>query len=314
MPQARNRPMLDLNDFFYFVQVVERRGFTAAGRVLGMPKSTLSYRIKKLEAELGVRLLNRTSRHFAPTQAGEEFYRHAASVVKAADEAESLVRQRVKEPFGVVRFTAAIGTAQFALRGILMNFIQEYPRIQLMEYVTSRQIDLLAENFDIAIRAHSGALPDSTLVSRTLAVAPWILVAGTDSLKTAGSPKTPQDLKHFPSLFLWRANTTPAWRLRPQAKTRRRQSEVTLTLTPRMVSNDLSTLKQAAVNGMGIAALPAYVCKSELRSRQLTRVLPGWLAGESTFTALLPHRLGLLPAVRIFVDYLARHLPECVQP
>jgi DNA-binding transcriptional LysR family regulator len=194
-----------------------------------------------------------------------------------------------------------------------MNFIQEYPKIQLMEYVTSRQIDLLAENFDVAIRAHSGALPDSTLVSRTLAVAPWILVAGTDSLKQAGSPKTPQDLKHFPSLFLWRANTTPAWRLRPQAKTQRRQNEVTLTLEPRMVSNDLSTLKQAAVNGMGIAALPAYVCKGELRSRKLTRILPGWLAGESTFTALLPHRLGLLPAVRIFVDYLARHLPECVQ-
>lgn len=85
-------------------------------------------------------------------------------------------------------------------------------------------------------------------------------------------------------------------------------------LAPRMVSNDLSTLKQAAINGMGIAALPAYVCKSELRSRQLSRVLPGWLAGESTFTALLPHRLGLRPVVRIFVDYLARYLPECVQP
>ena len=306
--------MLDLNDFFYFVQVVERRGFTAAGRVLGMPKSTLSYRVKKLEAELGVRLINRTSRHFAPTQAGEEFYRHAAGIVRAADEAESLVRQRVKEPIGVVRFTAAIGTAQFALRGILMNFIQEYPRIQLMEYVTSRQIDLLAENFDVAIRAHSGALPDSTLVSHNLAVAPWILVAGTGSLKQAGLPKTPQDLKHFPSLFLWRANTTPAWRLRPQAKTQRQQSEVTLALTPRMVSNDLSTLKLAAVNGMGIAALPAYVCKGELRSRKLTRILPGWLAGESSFTALLPHRLGVLPAVRIFVDYLARHLPESVQP
>jgi DNA-binding transcriptional LysR family regulator len=313
MPHASNRPMLDLNDFFYFVQVVERRGFTAAGRALGMPKSTLSYRMKKLEAELGVRLLNRTSRHFAPTQAGEEFYRHATSVVKAADEAESLVRQRVKEPFGVVRFTAAIGTAQFALREIVMDFIQEYPRIQLVEYVTSRQIDLLAENFDVAVRAHSGALPDSTLVSRTLAVAPWILVAGTGSFKKGGSPKTPEDLKRFPSLFLWRANTAPAWRLRP-AETQQRQSEVTLTLTPRMVSNDLSTLKQAAVNGMGIAALPAYVCKSELRSRRLTRIMPGWLAGESTFTALLPHRLGLLPAVRIFVEYLARHLPERVQP
>ena len=208
--------MLDLNDFFYFVQVVERRGFTAAGRALGMPKSTLSFRMQKLEAELGVRLLNRTSRHFAPTQAGEEFYQLAARMVRAAGEAESVVRKRMKEPFGVVRFTAAIGTAQFALREILMTFIQQHPKIQLVEYVTSRQVDLLAENFDVAVRAHSGALPDSALVSRTLAVAPWILVAATGSLKQGESPKTPQDLKHFPSLFLWRANTTPAWRLRPQ--------------------------------------------------------------------------------------------------
>jgi DNA-binding transcriptional LysR family regulator len=105
--------MLDLNDFFYFVQVVQCGGFTAAGRALGMPKSTLSYRIQQLEAKLGVRLLNRTSRHFGTTQAGEEFYREALTVVSAAETAESLVRQRVKEPSGVVRFTAAIGTAQF---------------------------------------------------------------------------------------------------------------------------------------------------------------------------------------------------------
>src|ERR1700693_965918 len=93
MPRASSRPMLDLNDFFYFVHVVDRRGFTAAGRALGIPKSTLSYRMKMLEAELGVRLLNRTSRHFAPTQAGEEFYRHAASMVRAADEAGAPLRQ-----------------------------------------------------------------------------------------------------------------------------------------------------------------------------------------------------------------------------
>jgi DNA-binding transcriptional LysR family regulator len=304
--------VLDLNDFFYFVQVVERGGFTAAGRELGMPKSTLSYRMKKLEAELGVRLLNRTSRHFSPTRAGEEFYQHAASTVRVAAEAESLVRRRVQEPSGVVRFTAAIGTAQFALREILLNFTREYPRIQLLEYVTSRQIDLLSENFDVAIRAHSSALPDSTLVSRTLAEAPWILVGGTDALRKERLPRTPQDLSQFPSLCVWRANTTPTWHLSPQITTKRRQTGTVLALKPRLVSNDLSTLKQAAMNGLGIAALPAYVCTNELRQKQLTRILPGWRAGESSFTALMPHRIGLLPTVRTFVDYLAQHLPRAV--
>ena len=303
--------MLNLNDFFYFVQVVERGGFTAAGRTLDMPKSTLSYRMQQLESELGVRLLNRTSRHFAPTQAGEEFYKHALSMVRAAEEAEALVRQRVKVPSGVIRFTAAIGTAQFALREILMKFMQDYPRINLVEQVTSRQVDLLAENIDLAIRAHSGALPDSTLVHRTLATAPWILVAGTEALKRK-RPQEPQDLEQYPSLAVWRANIAPAWRLRARPRTPVSRSEVTLPLTPRLLSNDMSTLKRAAAEGMGIVALPAYICKNELRSGELTRVLPGWIADESTFSALLPHRRGLLPAIRTFVDYLASHLPKYV--
>jgi DNA-binding transcriptional LysR family regulator len=306
--------VLNLNDFFYFVQVVERGGFTAAGRSLGMPKSTLSYRIQQLESELGVRLLNRTSRHFAPTQAGEEFYKHALSIVRAAEEAEALVRQRVTVPSGVVRFTAAIGTAQFAMREILMNFMQDYPRINLVEHVTSRQVDLLAENIDVAIRAHSGALPDSTLVRRTLATAPWILVAGTGALKKKRLPQAPQDLEQFPCLAVWKSNVTPAWRLRAQSSALGGRSEVILPLTPRLISDDMSTLKRAAAAGLGIVALPAYICKNELRSGELTWILPGWLADESTFTALLPHRRGLLPAVRSFVDYLARHLPEYVAP
>jgi DNA-binding transcriptional LysR family regulator len=302
--------MLDLNDFFYFVRLVERGGFTAAGRALGMPKSTLSYRVQQLEAKLGVRLLNRTSRHFGATQAGEEFYRHALSVVSAAEAAESLVRQRATEPSGDVRFTAAIGTAQFALRDILMNFIVEHPKVNLVEYLTSRQVDLLAENFDVAVRAHSGTLGNSTLVSRTLAQAPWILVAGTDFLKKAGSPRVPEDLKRLPCLGVWRANTTPTFRLNaPESR-----NETILSVAPRLVSNDLSTLKRAAIEGLGVVALPAYLCKLEMRSGALTRVLPRWLAGQSTFTALMPHRRGLLPSVKLFVDYLARHLPKYVAP
>jgi DNA-binding transcriptional LysR family regulator len=299
--------MLDLNDFFYFVQVVQRGGFTAAGRALGMPKSTLSYRMQQLEARLGVRLLNRNSRHFAPTRAGEEFYQQAVSVVNTAEAAESLVRQRAQDPCGAVRFTTAIGTAQFALREVLMKFIQEHPKIQIVEYLTSRQVDLLAENFDVAVRAHADTLADSTLVSRTLAVAPWILAAGPELLERSGSPKAPEDLQQFPCLFAWRANVTPVWRLQARGRVATLQPAA-----PRLLSNDLSTLKQAAIAGLGIAALPAYLCKKELRSGELTRVLPGWQAGESTFTALLPHRRGQLPAVKLFVEYLARHLPRYV--
>ena len=108
--------MLDLNDFYLFVQIVDRGGFTAAGRVLQVPKSTLSYRIQQLEAHLGVRLLNRTSRQFATTDAGADFYRHAVAMVQQAEAAENAIKLRVGEPTGLVRFTAGMATMQFGVR------------------------------------------------------------------------------------------------------------------------------------------------------------------------------------------------------
>ena len=115
--------MLDLNDFFYFVQVVDRGGFTAAGRTLRIPKSTLSHRIQQLESNLGVRLLNRTSRRFAITDAGEEFYRHAVVMLGEAELAETAIRQRMNEPTGTVRCTAAVATMQFAMRDMMPDFL-----------------------------------------------------------------------------------------------------------------------------------------------------------------------------------------------
>src|SRR5689334_7334290 len=111
--------LLDLNDFFYFVQVVDRGGFMVAGRTLHIPKSTLSHRIQQLETSLGVRLLNRTSRRFGVTDAGEEFYRHAVAMLREAEEAESAIRHRLQEPMGTLRCTAAVATMQFAMRDIM---------------------------------------------------------------------------------------------------------------------------------------------------------------------------------------------------
>src|SRR4051812_21702077 len=106
---------LDLNDFFFFVNVVDRGGFTAAGRTLNMPKSTLSHRMQELEEHLGVRLLNRTSRRFGMTDAGEDFYRHAVTMLREAELAEMTIRNRLSEPTGTIRCTAAVATMQFAM-------------------------------------------------------------------------------------------------------------------------------------------------------------------------------------------------------
>lgn len=299
--------MLDLNDFFYFVQVVDRGGFTAAGRTLRMPKSTLSHRILQLEAELGVRLLNRTSRRFAMTDAGGEFYRHAVAMLQQAEQAETAIRHRLTEPTGTVRFTAGVATAQFAMRDMVADFLLRFPKVNVVGHATDQTVDIVGENFDVAIRAHSAPLPDSTLVQRALAPAPWFLFAGATYLDANGALETPQDLTGHPSLFMMRTSIAPTWRLR---NTSEAKDEVVVPLTPRLLSDDIIGLKQAAIAGLGIVALPGYICRDDLRSGRLRRVLPNWLAGDSTLTALIPYRQGLLPSVRAFIDHLAAEFPK----
>jgi DNA-binding transcriptional LysR family regulator len=303
--------MLDLNDFFYFVQVVDRRGFTAAGRVLRIPKSTLSHRIQRLETELGVRLLNRTSRQFAMTDAGEEFYRHAVVMLRDAELAESAIRHRLTEPTGTVRCTAATATMQFAMSDIVADFLLRYPKVSVLAHATDRNVDIVGENYDVAIRAHSDPLPDSTLVQRALTPAPWLLFAGSAYLDANGTPKTPEDLRNHPSLFMMRTGVAPVWRLRHSSEPK---DEVAIPLTPRLMCDDMIALKQAAIAGLGVVALPGYVCREEVRSGTLRQVAPAWLAGDSTITALIPYRRGLLPSVRAFIDHLSAELPRRVLP
>jgi DNA-binding transcriptional LysR family regulator len=302
--------MLDFNDFFYFVQVVDRGGFTAAGRTLRMPKSTLSHRIQQLEADLGVRLLHRTSRRFGMTDAGEEFYRHAVAMLREAELAETAIRHRLTEPTGTVRCSAAVATMQFALRGIVADFLVRYPKVNVVAYATEQYVDIVGENFDVAIRAHSEPLPDSTLVQRTLTPAPWFLFAGAAYVDANGPLDRPHDLAEHPTLFMMRTGVSPLWRLR---RSGRRREEVVVPLTPRLLINDMLSLKEAAIGGLGIVALPGYVCRDDVQSGALHQVLPGWTADDSTLTAVMPYRQGLLPSVRAFVDHLAAELPKAVR-
>ena len=301
--------MLDFNDFFYFVQAVDRGGFTAAGRTLRMPKSTLSHRIQQLEAGLGVRLINRTSRRFAMTDAGQEFYRHAVAMLREADLAETAIRHRLHEPTGTVRCTAGIATMQFAMRDIVPDFLLRHPKVNVVAHATDQNVDIVGENYDVAIRAHSEPLPDSTLVQRRLTPAPWLLFAGSAYLDARAAPQTPKDLQSHPSLFMMRAGVAPVWRL---AHANKAKPEAVMRLTPRLLSDDMIGLKQAAIAGLGIVALPGYVCREEVRSGALRRVLPAWHAGDSTITALVPYRQGQLPSVRVFLDHLAAEFPKAV--
>lgn len=301
--------MLDLNDFYLFVQIVDRGGFTAASRTLRTPKSTLSHRMQQLEASLGVRLLNRTSRRFGMTDVGSDFYGHAVEMLRQAEAAEALIKERLGEPSGTIRCTGGVATMQFAMSDVIADFLVKYPKVNVVVHAVDRTIDIVGENFDVAIRAHTNPLPDSTLVQRTLAPAPWFLFAGTSYLKKNGELERPQDLQDHPSLFMMRSGIDPVWRLR---HVRQSKSEAVVPLTPRLLSDDMVGLQQAAIRGLGIVALPGYICRAAVKSGKLQRVLPNWIAGDSTLTALMPYRQGLLPSVRVFLDHLAVELPKTV--
>ncbi|GGA00930.1 LysR substrate-binding domain-containing protein [Dyella caseinilytica] len=301
--------MLDLNDLFLFVHVVDRGGFTAASRTLGIPKSTLSHRMQKLESDLGVRLLNRTTRQFGTTDAGGEIFTHAMAMLREAERAEDSIKQRLIEPKGTVRFTAGLVTMQFALDELVSGFLQRHPKVNVVAHATDDYVDIVGENFDVAIRGHSDPLPSSTMIQRTLAPVPWYLFAGANYFDAQKPPQSPADLHKHPSLFMMRGDVSPVWHLRHSTK---RGEAATIKLAPRLLSDDITALKRAAVDGVGIVALPGYSCRAELRSGALRRVLPTWIAGDSTLTAVMSYRHGRLPSVNAFLDFLAAELPAAV--
>lgn len=163
----------NLNDLYFFVQAVEHGGFSAAGRRLGLPKSTVSKRVAELEDRLGVRLIQRTSRSFSLTDLGRDFFRHAQASVIEAEMAETIVRTHLGEPSGIVRMTAAVPTAQFVLADHLAELSARYPRLHLSLHVSDRFVDIVQEGFDIAVRSHQAPLPDSTLLRKKLATDPF---------------------------------------------------------------------------------------------------------------------------------------------
>jgi len=231
-------------------------------------------------------------------------------MLREAELAETAIRHRLHEPTGTVRCTAAVATMQFAMRGLVADFLVRYPKVNVVAHATDQFVDIVGDNFDLAIRAHSDPLPDSTLVQRALTPAPWFLFAGAAYLDTNTSVNRPNDLAKHPSLFMMRTGVSPVWRLRRSAG---RREEVVVPLTPRLLMDDMLSLKDAAIGGLGVVALPGYVCRDEVQSGALRLVLPGWIAGDSTLTALMPYRQGLLPSVRAFVEHLAAELPKAVR-
>jgi DNA-binding transcriptional LysR family regulator len=297
--------MLDLNDVHCFVQVVDHKSITAAARALSVPKSTVSWRLNQLEEHLGARLINRTSRQFAVTDIGADFYRRAQSMLHEVQAAELAVRQRMTVPSGLIQISVAVATAQFLTRALLPTFSRLYPQVQLLQRTSEADVDIVAEGYDLAIRAHSQRLQDSNLIQRPLAPLSWMLFCSPELVEDASSISGPDDLLGMPTLCMLRKGVPSQWLLRHRTGETR-----TVRVEPRFMTDCMLTLRDAAVSGLGIVALPGFVCKEAVENGSLIRLLPDWTAGESTLTALVPYGQNQLPSVRALLDFLVAEVPR----
>jgi len=300
--------MQDLNDLYYFAAVVDHGGFAAAERALGIPKSRLSRRISALESELGVRLLQRSTRRFAVTDVGTSVHRHAQSMLAEAQAAREAVDRLSAEPRGTVRVSVPVSMAQQQFPKLLPEFMALYPKVRVHLIVSNRRVDVINEGVDVALRVRARLDDDGSLVMRSFGQIQELLVASPKYLDRAGRPKTPEELTEHVTLSVSEDDARQRWELHgPNDEVRR------IDLQPRVTGFDFPMMQAMARDGIGITLLPETVCADAVRRGELEVVLPDWRLPQGIAHAVFASRRGLLPAVRVFIDFLAEKLPPLLE-
>lgn len=285
---------MDLNEIHIFARVVDAGSFTGAARELGMPKSTVSRKVSELEARLGARLLQRTTRSLSLTDAGRAYYQHAARIVGEIEEAEQAIGRMQDTPRGLLRVTAPLN---FDFLGPMVTaFLERYPEVRLDMLCADRVVHLVEEGFDLAVRA--GPLADSSLIARQLGSMPSFVVASPAFVARCGRPETPRDLERLECIAFSAGPQRARWILE------RGSERAAVPVGARFAVNDFELLHAAATGGLGAAMLPVYRCLADLRAGRLERLLPGWSSPAVPIHAVYPSTRHLSPKVRAFLDHL----------
>ena len=290
--------MISPTDMLLFAVLVREGSFTRAAQQLGVTKQSVSERLRKLEAQLGVRLLERTTRRLRVTGAGAAYYERCAAIAAQIDEANAEVQQQQAEPVGLLRLSSPSLYGRRYLAPVVSQFLERYPRMQVELLLADRRVDLIAEGLDLGI--HIGPLEDSSLVARKLGEGPVHYVASPGFLKKHGTPEARSlgaaRCIGFGAIEYWDVGGVKA------------------RVEPVLMVNDLEVACDAAIAGVGIARIPYLLCRDALEDGRLRRVFGARPAMVRAIHAVYPSRSRLPAKVRLFVEALARQVQPGARP
>ena len=290
--------MLDLNDLRLFEKVATLRSFSAAGRVLNVPKSSVSRGVARLESALGIRLVQRTTHDMQLTEAGAALHERCVNLFARLHETIDVVSGMSANPRGQLRISAGIGFGYNVLSDLLPDFLARYPDVNVALELTSRTVDLIAENVDVTVRI--GPMADSQLKAVGLGTIRRYLCAAPDYLARRGSPKAIDDIQTYDAIEMPGVDGRP----RPWIFKGARGEEKRFCLTPRLSLNDPLLIHRQVAAGVGLGCLSGYLCAPDIKAGRLVHLFREWTLAPLTVSVVFPSSRELSPTVRAFVEFL----------
>jgi DNA-binding transcriptional LysR family regulator len=291
--------MIDLNEVQCFVKAVQMRNLSAAAKSLGIPKSSMSRKIKYLEERLGLTLMIRNTRSLSLTDAGRQFFERSATALEELESAEDALNTARQGVAGKLRITGPADFCAGPFNHLIASFVREHPGVQIELLLTERAVDLIGENFDLAFRI--GALSDSGLIARKLRPLEALIVGSPAYLEQRGTPRSVADLEKHDCLAFAPEGTVLKWSLKGPGGSKQ------IIPTSRLTVNALLSLKGAILNDLGLGLIPQYLVQPEIEAKQLKVVLPEWSFTGHPVHLLYPKRRFLPPAMRAFIESASRH-------
>jgi DNA-binding transcriptional LysR family regulator len=279
-----------------FVKVVEHGSFSEAARALRLSRSAVSKHVIDLEQDLGVALLNRTTRSAAPTENGRAYYERAVAVLADLEEADLAVARLQTEPRGLLRINAPMSFGTLQLGPTLVAFMEQYPELQIQLTLSDAQIDAVQEGFDVTLRI--AELTSSSLIARRLLAVPRVFCASPSYIDRRGAPLHPKELRDHDCLTYGFLATGQQWKLTGP------DGEHWLSVPWKLCANNAQVLEQAAVKGRGIALLPTFIAGAALDAGELVPILEAYHAPDIALYAIYPPTRHLSSKVRLFIDFL----------